>query len=315
MAAVSGGDSTEKPVLAGSERDADGSERDLAASRRDADGDHRDLAAAVRDVDGAARDATAKRRDRAADERDRAAEARDRATSATRSGPVDHPSEVARAQAATDRSHAARDRRAGARDRSRSEHDRTTSLADRKAGQGERVVSEQDRVEGDTDRVAAAGERALAALDKLTGARSRESGLAELTREMARSERTSEPLTVMYVDVDHMKAINDSRGHAAGDDALMAVVEVIRGELRSYDLIVRVGGDEFVCVLAGLDEAAAHARFGAITAALAGGAELPSATFGVAEMLAGESPGELIARADADLYVRRGQERGKHGRT
>lgn len=87
----------------------------------------------------------------------------------------------------------------------------------------------------------AAGERALAALDQLTGARSRGSGLAELARELARAERTSEPLTVVYVDVDHMKAINDSRGHAAGDDALVAVVEVIRGALRSYDLIVRVG--------------------------------------------------------------------------
>lgn len=161
----------------------------------------------------------------------------------------------------------------------------------------------------------AAGERALAALDQLTGARSRGSGLAELARELARAERTSEPLTVVYVDVDHMKAINDSRGHAAGDDALVAVVEVIRGALRSYDLIVRVGGDEFVCVLAGLDAAGTQTRVAAVTAALAAGPELPSATFGVAEMLAGESPTELVARADADLYVRRGQERYEHGRT
>lgn len=308
MAAGSGGDQSE-------ERDADGEERDRAASRRDVHGDDRDLAGAARDVDGAARDAIGQRRDIAADERDREAEARDRATLAKGYRPVDHSSEVARAHAASDRSHAAHDRHAGARDRSSSERDRTTSLADRNAGHAERVGSELDRVEGSTDRGAAAEERASAALDHLTGARSRGSGLTELTREMARAERTSQPLTLMYADVDYMKTINDSFGHAAGDDALVAVVDAIRGALRSYDLIVRVGGDEFICVLAGLDEASTHARVAAITATLAADPELPSATFGIAEMLAGETPAELVARADADLYARRRKKRGEHGPT
>lgn len=149
----------------------------------------------------------------------------------------------------------------------------------------------------------------MAEIDQLTGARRRGSGLAELTRDMARAERTSEPLTLVYVDVDHMKEINDTRGHAAGDDALIAVVEVIRRALRSYDLIVRVGGDEFACVLTGLDEAATHARVAAITATLVADPELPSATFGIAQMLAAELPTELVARADADLYLRREENR------
>lgn len=126
---------------------------------------------------------------------------------------------------------------------------------------------------------------------------------------MQRAERTSQPLTLLYVDVDGLKAINDSRGHAAGDDALVAVVEPIRVTMRSYDLVVRMGGDEFICVQAGLDEAGANARVGAVTDALGANPGLPSVSFGVAEMLAGESSAELIDRADADLYARREQRR------
>lgn len=313
MAAGSGGVRFEDPVAAGA-RDADGEERDHAATRRDAVGDLRDLAGAARDVDSEERDASGERRDLAADQRDRAAEARDRAARVTGFLPHDHPFTIARTHAASDRSHAARDRDAGALDRSTSEHDRTTSLADRKAGEEERAGSERDRVDGSIDRMAAAEERSSAALDELTGARSRRSGLTELTREMARAERTSQPLTLAYVDVDHLKAINDSRGHAAGDDALVSVVEVIRGVLRSYDLVVRLGGDEFLCILAGLDETGARERTAVITAALAACPELPSATFGIAEMSDGESPAELVARADADLYALRRQERDEHGR-
>jgi diguanylate cyclase (GGDEF)-like protein len=152
----------------------------------------------------------------------------------------------------------------------------------------------------------------LAALDPLTGARSRRSGLTELAREMKRAERTSHPLTLLYVDVDGLKAVNDSKGHAAGDEALVAVVEAIQDKMRSYDLVVRMGGDEFICVLAGLDGAGATARVGAVTDALGANPDLPSATFGVAETLAGESLAELIERADADLYERRAQRHVEH---
>jgi diguanylate cyclase (GGDEF)-like protein len=243
----------------------------------EADGKERDVAGAARDVDSDARDISGSRRDVAADERDRAAEARGFADPA----------------AASDRSHAASDREAGALDR---------------------AISQQDRTTARTDRVAAADDRAAAALDDLTGARTRASGLIELAREMARAERTREPLTLAYVDVDHLKAINDSRGHGAGDDALVSVIEVIRSVLRSYDLVVRLGGDEFLCVLAGLDEARARTRVSEITAALAARPDLPSVTAGVAEMVAGESPADLIDRADADLYARRRGERGVRGR-
>lgn len=313
--AAGGGERAEDPLVAGSERDAGGEERDLAASRRDAVGDLRDLAGTARDLDSDARDDSGERRDLAAEERDRAAEARDRVLLATRPSADDHLIEVARSHARSDRSHAARDRHAGARDRSISEQDRATSLADRRAGEAERTGSALDRVDGGVDRGAAADDREWAALDGLTGVRNRGSGLTELAREMARAERTSQPLTLVYVDVDHLKSINDARGHAAGDGALVGIVEAIRRVLRSYDLVVRLGGDEFVCVLAGIDEVAARERFTALAAALAADDELPSATFGVAEMVAQEPPADLIARADADLYAQRERDRNEIARS
>ena len=312
MATTSEGDRTEGELGgAGGARDHEGDERDLAASRRDAIGDVRDLAGAARDVEGDARDATGHQRDLAADERDRAAEVRERLALGS-IAPADRPG--AEAHAASDRSHAARDRAAGAQDRSTSELHRHTSLADREAGEMERAGSERDRLDGSVDRAAAADERAFAARDPLTGAHSRAAGLHELTREMERARRSAQPLTLFYVDVDGLKAINDAHGHAAGDDALVAVVGAIRGAMRSYDLIVRMGGDEFVCALGGVDEAEAPARVAIATSALAAGAGLPSATFGIAEMVAEDSVASLIARADADLYDRRRRERGAHGR-
>lgn len=294
----------------GGDRDHEGDERDLAASRRDAIGDIRDLAGAARDVEGDDRDASGQRRDLAADRRDRAAEVRERlapgSSAASRPGEDTH--------AASDRSHAARDRAAGAQDRAISELHRVTSLADREAGEAERAGSEQDRIDGSADRAAAADDRASAALDPLTGAHNRAAGLHELEREMERARRGAQPLTLFYVDVDGLKAINDSRGHAAGDAALVAVVDAIRGAMRSYDLIVRVGGDEFVCALAGVDHAEAPARAAIANAGLAAGTEALSATFGITEMDPDDSVATLIARADADLYERRARDRSDHGR-
>ena len=298
---MAAGSEGEDLVDAASERDAVGEQRDVAATRRDEAGRDRDLLGAARDVQSDARDTTGHRRDIAADERDRAAEERDRVAGAER--PLTG-GEWARLQAAADRLDAASDRRAGELDRSVSEADRAASLDDREAAEAERAGSERDRIDGNVDRVAAADDRVTATIDDLTGARSRGAGLAELDREMARAERTSQPLTLGYVDVDHLKRINDVDGHDAGDLALVGVVNAIRGVLRSYDLVVRLGGDEFLCVLAGLDEAGARTRLADATAALSA-RDLPSATVGIAQMRARESARALIARADADLRSRR----------
>jgi diguanylate cyclase (GGDEF)-like protein len=126
-----------------------------------------------------------------------------------------------------------------------------------------------------------------------------------MTREMARARRTGQPLIVAYLDVDGLKTINDSLGHAAGDTTLLRVANALQAGLRSYDVIIRYGGDEFVCVITGLSMIEAEERFERINTDLAGGAEYRSITVGLAPMQPDDTPEGLVARADAALYGQR----------
>lgn len=95
-------------------------------------------------------------------------------------------------------------------------------------------------------------------VDLLTGVLSR-SGFFELAeREVLRARRSGQPLAVLYLDVDDFKKINDSGGHAAGDEALRVLGETLRSELRSIDVVGRIGGDEFVLMLPDTSPATAH---------------------------------------------------------
>ncbi len=135
-------------------------------------------------------------------------------------------------------------------------------------------------------------------------------GLIELQREVDRSRRVAAPLAVAFVDVDDLKAVNDSRGHAGGDLVLREVVDTLKAVLRSYDLVIRVGGDEFVCVLPGLDAAQATARMAEVGVALASTGQRPSVTAGLAELAPDDTVESLLARADGDLYRQRARRRG-----
>lgn len=85
--------------------------------------------------------------------------------------------------------------------------------------------------------------------DPLTGLLNRR-GLEEACRPLiARSMRKSEPVAVLYGDLDGFKAVNDQRGHATGDRVLQEIAVAIRGQLRPYDLVARCGGDEFAVVM------------------------------------------------------------------
>jgi len=172
----------------------------------------------------------------------------------------------------------------------------------------ERSQAELDRTTAHADRGASEQERESAALDGLTGAYHRAPGRTELEREIARARRTEQPLALAYVDVDHLKATNDARGHAGGDRLLVAVANTIRAKLRPYDLIIRYGGDEFVCVVSGMCLTEVTARFSLVNAALAEGQECGSVTIGLAELLPDDASGDLIARADDDLYRERGHQ-------
>jgi diguanylate cyclase (GGDEF)-like protein len=215
-----------------------------------------------------------------------------------------------RRQAETDRDTALADRGAGVSERKQAGFDRETASADRGAGASERSQAELDRNTALANRGASASEREGAFVDDLTGVYLRGPGFVELEREMARARRTGRPLFLAFIDVDGLKATNDEHGHAAGDRALLAVATAVRAQLRSYDLIFRYGGDEFVCAFSVLNIADAAKRLALVNVALALTPERGSVTFGLAELLPDDSAADLVARADAALYRERATRRG-----
>jgi diguanylate cyclase (GGDEF)-like protein len=227
-----------------------------------------------------ARDRRGDERDRLADERDRRADDRDNAT-------VDIG-----------------DGRAVAVMRDAAGADRKKSATDRKHSELDRLVAAHER--GD-----AFQEREILQTDVLTGLLQRGAGLIALEREAARSTRSGEAFVVVFIDVDGLKNTNDEHGHARGDLLLRTLGVALRASMRPYDLALRYGGDEFVCILPSFNSAAADVRFTALQATLAAGSPAVAMTFGTAESRPGEATDALLARADAALYGVRRAERGE----
>ena len=193
-----------------------------------------------------------------------------------------------------------------AADRKRAAASRARAAALRKAAARDRERAAQDRRQAALDRAAAAAELALEGVDELTGALVRRIGLGAIQRELDRAQRTDERLVVAFVDVVGLKAVNDARGHAAGDALLNQVARSIMQHLRSYDVIVRFGGDEFVCSLAGQDVAGVRDRFERIAAAsrrIGGRREVHAGTRRTAG--GATRSHELIRRADAAMLEAR----------
>ena len=184
------------------------------------------------------------------------------------------------------------------------ERDRESALSDRGYGAVARDEAEQDRDTALVDRGASALDRASASIDAVTGAYLRGPGFAELARELTRAHRRH-PLVLAFVDVDGLKAINDQFGHAAGDQVLRDAAEALRANLRAHDLIVRYGGDEFVCAVSGMTLREAKRCFNRVNIALARARIPATVTVGLVQHSPGEGLEELVRRADESLYRER----------
>jgi diguanylate cyclase (GGDEF)-like protein len=137
-------------------------------------------------------------------------------------------------------------------------------------------------------------------LDALTGAYRREMGRLALKNEIDRARRTDGRFVIAFLDVDGLKGVNDREGHAAGDRILRTLVATMRANLRSYDPIVRFGGDEFICGIASIDPSEAQHRIHVIDQSLRNATGV-GVTAGLAALTSNETLEELTARADAAL--------------
>ena len=118
---------------------------------------------------------------------------------------------------------------------------------------------------------------------------------------MVRARRTNQPMGLAFVDVDGLKAVNDSRGHSAGDRLLHDVADALRVQLRDYDVIVRFGGDEFLCSMPGIHQPEAALRMVRVNEVLAASPGGGAISAGLAELEAADTLTTLVLRADRAL--------------
>ena len=159
-------------------------------------------------------------------------------------------------------------------------------------------------------------ETETARTDALTGLPNARALSETLTRELARSRRSGAPLSLLYIDLDDFKEVNDRYGHAAGDDLLGRVGTTLGSVLRAGDLAARIGGDEFVVLLIGSSAESAKDVATRIVANVAAEAErypdAPApvgASVGVVHYARSfpAGAGEMLSRGDAVMYA------AKHG--
>jgi diguanylate cyclase (GGDEF)-like protein len=148
--------------------------------------------------------------------------------------------------------------------------------------------------------------REEARVDLLTGVLNRRGFLERLDDELARADRSKAAFTLVLCDLDDFKALNDTRGHPAGDAALRAFTDLLAANLRLSDSVGRLGGDEFGLILVGAAADDADAILARLTAAVEGsvGGGGLRASFGTARAPEdGTTADALIAAADARLYA------------
>jgi diguanylate cyclase (GGDEF)-like protein len=162
-------------------------------------------------------------------------------------------------------------------------------------------------------------ERFLARTDPLTGAVNGRTFYQVVARESDRAGRTGRPLTLAYLDLDKFKQLNDQLGHAAGDAALIHLVQLIRPTLRMADILARLGGDEFALLLPETDAEGAVALLTRLQAtvgeAMAAAGRPVTVSIGAATFVTPRWDVDLmVQQVDALMYAakRRGRDRVEH---
>ena len=146
----------------------------------------------------------------------------------------------------------------------------------------------------------------LAVTDKLTGLFNRLKLDKTLTEEVARGERYNTDLSVILLDIDKFKNVNDTHGHEIGDTVLVAIAEILCNHVRTTDLVGRWGGEEFLIVCRGSPQEAAAAVAEKLRRVIAAHefsvVGHKTASFGLAQYRAGDNVKSVVARADLALY-------------
>lgn len=141
--------------------------------------------------------------------------------------------------------------------------------------------------------------RRSAMTDPLTGVANRAGFGAALDAAVATVERTGEPLSLLLLDLDDFKLVNDRAGHAAGDDLLLEATRNWAEQVRARDTLARLGGDEFAVVMPGADTRAAAE----VAKRLEAATPLVGCSIGIAGWMPGQSVDRLLAAADERLYA------------
>jgi diguanylate cyclase (GGDEF)-like protein len=174
-----------------------------------------------------------------------------------------------------------------------------------------KLAAERDRLRGELAKARSriASLERLADEDPLTLVPNRRAFVRQLTRTIAFTHRYGVPASVVYFDLNDMKQINDRHGHPIGDAALRHVARVLRANIRSSDIVGRLGGDEFGVILAQTDEVQAHGKAAALAKAIAaaplrraGLTITLSAAYGVYAFSRTDDPQHAIEAADRAMY-------------
>jgi diguanylate cyclase (GGDEF)-like protein len=158
--------------------------------------------------------------------------------------------------------------------------------------------------------------QAAADTDFLLGIPNRRGFEHELQRAVAYIKRYRASGALILLDVDRLKPINDEFGHAAGDQVLKAIAEVLSRQVRASDVVARLGGDEFAVLLWNLSETDARAKAAALEADIDrlsfvfdGRKVMAGASAGVAMLTVHSEAGRAVEEADSAMYVRKAQRR------